>query len=66
MDAYKRTEEILNNNIDKLHTTAQYLMKHEKMNGDVFAKVMDGTYVEEPDAEETEVFETTFNDTDEE
>ena len=64
MNAYRRTEEILKNNLDKLHITAQYLMKHEKMNGETFAKVMDGTFVEEPDTarsddkDETDVFET--------
>ena len=65
MNAYKRTEEILSNNIDKLHLTAQYLIKHEKMNGDIFAKVMDGTFVEEPDTdsdEEPPVFETNIDD----
>ena len=68
MDAYRRTEEILNNNIDKLHITAQYLMKHEKMNGDTFAKVMDGTFVEDPDTDDTatgdepEVFETNLDE----
>ncbi len=65
MDAYRRTEEILNSNIDKLHITAQYLMKHEKMNGDTFAKVMDGTFVEEPDTAEPEVFETSLDDDEE-
>lgn len=54
-DAYKKTEDILNSNMSKLHETAAYLMKHEKMSGDVFAEVMAGTYVEpvevdEPDA----------------
>lgn len=68
MDAYRRTEEILNNNIDKLHITAQYLMKHEKMNGDTFAKVMDGTFVEDPDTDDTvtgdepEVFESNLDE----
>ena len=55
--AYKRTEEILNAYMPKLHEVAAYLLKHEKMAGETFAAVMDGTYVEpdeEPDEEETE------------
>ena len=55
-DAYKKTEEILNANMDKLHEVAGYLIKHEKMSGETFEQVMLGTYVEE--VEET-VEETT-------
>ena len=50
-EAYKKTEDILNSNISKLHETAAYLMKYEKMSGDVFAEVMAGTYVEPVEAE---------------
>ncbi len=57
-DAYKKTEDILNANMDKLHEVAAYLMKHEKMSGEVFDQVMTDTYVEEvpelPPVEETE------------
>ncbi len=51
-DAYKKTEDILNAHMDKLHETAAYLIKHEKMSGEVFEQIMDGTYVEP--IEETE------------
>ncbi|MEF2920304.1 MAG: ATP-dependent zinc metalloprotease FtsH [Acutalibacteraceae bacterium] len=51
-EAYDKTEEILNEYIDKLHEVAQYLIKHEKMDGDVFSKIMDGTFVEIEDKEE--------------
>ena len=44
--AYERAEQILRENIDKLHEIAAYLMKHEKMGADDFEKVMNGTYVE--------------------
>ena len=44
-NAYKKTEEILKNNMDKLHEVAKYLMKYEKMSGDDFKAVMDGTFV---------------------
>ena len=45
-EAYRKTEDILNANMPKLHETAAYLMKHEKMSGETFAQVMEGTYVE--------------------
>ena len=44
--AYERAEQILRENIDKLHEIAAYLMKHEKMGQEDFEKVMNGTYVE--------------------
>lgn len=43
---YKKSEEILSSNIDKLHEVAAYLIKHEKMSGEDFEAVMNGTYVE--------------------
>ncbi|MCH5201828.1 MAG: AAA family ATPase, partial [Oscillospiraceae bacterium] len=52
-DAYKKTETILKDNIDKLHNVAQYLIKYEKMSGEDFAAMMDGTFVY-PEDEETE------------
>ena len=60
-EAYKKTEDILNAHMSKLHETAAYLMKHEKMSGDVFAEVMAGTYVEpvEPEEEPEELTEAT-------
>ncbi len=42
--AYKRCEDILTTDIDKLHSVAQYLIEHEKMNGVVFKEIMTGTY----------------------
>ena len=53
-NAYDRAETILKDNIDKLHEVAAYLIKHEKMGGDDFDAVMNGTYVEPVEAEETE------------
>ena len=53
-NAYDRAETILKDNIDKLHEVAAYLIKHEKMGGDDFEAVMNGTYVELVEAEETE------------
>lgn len=50
--AYAKAEKILSANMDKLHETAAYLMKHEKMSGEDFEAVMNGTFVEAPEAEE--------------
>ena len=43
MKGYDRCEKILNEHIDKLHALAQYLMEHEKIDGENFVKLMDGT-----------------------
>ncbi len=44
--AYERAEQILRENIGKLHEIAAYLIKHEKMGAEDFEKIMNGTYVE--------------------
>ena len=51
---YSRAEEILNKYMDKLHEVAKYLLKHEKMDGETFEKVMNGTFVEEEISEPVE------------
>ena len=56
-EAYKKTESILNSYMPKLHELAAYLIKYEKMTGETFGEIMDGTYVEPaeaPEEEETE------------
>ena len=53
-DAYAKAEQVLSENIDKLHEIAAYLMKHEKMGSEDFEKVMNGTYVEPVEAETEE------------
>ena len=55
-EAYKKTEAILNAHMPKLHEVAAYLMKNEKMSGEVFEEIMNDTYVEpvEIDADENE------------
>mgnify|MGYP002724639430 FL=1 len=53
-NAYDRAETILKDNIDKLHEVAAYLIKHEKMGGEDFEAVMNGTYVEPVEAEDAE------------
>ena len=38
--AYRRTEEILNQNMDKLHTVANVLLEKEKIDGEEFNNIM--------------------------
>ncbi|MEE0264047.1 MAG: ATP-dependent zinc metalloprotease FtsH [Acutalibacteraceae bacterium] len=55
-EAYDRIKDILTEYMPQLHSVAQYLMKHEKMNGETFDSIMNGTYVEpveEPEEENT-------------
>ncbi len=42
---YKRCEEILRANIDKLHLLADYLIANEKIDGEDFVKLMEGEIV---------------------
>ena len=60
-NAYDRAETILKDNIDKLHEVAAYLIKHEKMSGEDFEAVMNGTYVEPVEAEDAESEEDNEN-----
>ena len=60
-NAYDRAETILKDNIDKLHEIAAYLIKHEKMGGEDFEAVMNGTYVEPVEAEDAESEEDNAN-----
>lgn len=60
-NAYDRAETILKDNIDKLHEVAAYLIKHEKMGGEDFEAVMNGTYVEPDEAEDAESEEDNAN-----
>ena len=46
-DAYKRTEAILTQHRDKLDALAEYLVKNEKIDGDKFRLLMEGTLVED-------------------
>ena len=64
--AYERCREILEENTDKMHLLAKYLMKFEKINGDDFEKLMKGEITDavlednEPDqSDKTESSDTT-------
>ena len=41
-EGYARAEDILSTHMDQLHTVAQYLIKHEKIDGADFEKLMKG------------------------
>ena len=40
-EAYEKTENILNEHMDKLHEVAKFLFEHEKMSGAEFAEIME-------------------------
>lgn len=42
-ECYAKTEKIIKENIEKLHEVAKYLLNNEKMNGEQFYALMDGT-----------------------
>lgn len=52
-NGYDRTEKILTEHMDKLHELAQYLIKYEKIDGEKFAKLMNGELQENTDEPET-------------
>ena len=58
LDAYKRTESILAEHMDKLHLIAKELFVNEKMSGEEFVRLMEGipaeVVVEETTASESE------------
>ncbi len=57
--AYKRCEDILTTDIDKLHAVAQYLVEHEKMNGETFKDIMTGAFQAEEQVDDSTVSEAT-------
>lgn len=46
LNAYKQTEDILTEHIDKLHAVALELVKREKLTGDEFRRIMNGEELE--------------------
>ena len=52
-NGYDRTDKILTDHMDKLHELAQYLIKYEKIDGEKFAKLMNGELHENTDEPET-------------
>ena len=45
-NGYKACEKLLKDHIDQLHNVAQYLIRHEKMSGDEFRAMVNGTFEE--------------------
>ncbi|MBP3327561.1 MAG: ATP-dependent zinc metalloprotease FtsH [Clostridia bacterium] len=56
-NAYKRTEDILSSQMTKLDELAAYLMKFEKIDGEKFKQLMEGTLVIEEEKPEEKVEE---------
>lgn len=52
---YDHCEKILTDHIDKLHELAQYLIENEKIDGDDFIKLMEGTLVIEEAASSDDI-----------
>ncbi len=50
-EGYAKAEEILRTHMDQLHTVAQYLIQHEKIDGDEFEMLMQGKNPDEPASE---------------
>ena len=53
-ECYDKTVEVLKEHIDDLHKVAQYLIRHEKIDGKDFDMLMKGELVDEEEAEVTE------------
>ena len=51
---YDRCNDIINSNMDKLETVAEYLIKHEKLDGKTFEKLMKGESTEESEVEQVQ------------
>ena len=61
-ECYEMTVTTLKEHLDQLHEVAQYLLKHEKIDGATFEKLMKGELEEEAE-EETSSEETTAEET---
>ena len=57
---YQKAEEILKEHMDKLHEVSAYLIEHEKIDADTFAKLMKGE-LDKPEEVLEEVSEETEN-----
>ena len=53
--AYNRSEQILTDNMDALHRVAEYLLKHETMDGPTFERIMAGDDITEIEQDLEEV-----------
>ncbi|MBR2913221.1 MAG: ATP-dependent zinc metalloprotease FtsH [Oscillospiraceae bacterium] len=53
-DGYQKAEQILTEHMDQLHLVAQYLIRHEKVDGEDFAKLMRGELALDAEAPEVQ------------
>ena len=51
LDSYDKCHGIIEGNLDKLTVVAEYLIRHEKVDGETFLKLMEGEYSEADEAE---------------
>lgn len=61
-EGYDKAEEILSSHMEQLHRVAQYLIKHEKVDGPGFEKLMNGETLPEETEDSTPAPETGFAD----
>ncbi len=61
-EGYDKAEDILSSHMDQLHRVAQYLIKHEKVDGPGFEKLMNGETLPEETEDSTPAPETGFAD----
>ena len=62
-EGYRRAEEILTEHMDQLHEVAQYLIKHEKIDGPDFEKLMKGESLDPVTSEEIPAEPQDFTET---
>ena len=48
-ECYNRTTELLTEHMDKLHKVAEYLFKNEKIDGELFRKIMEDEEISSED-----------------
>ena len=53
-ESFERCKALLEDNIDKLHEVAAYLIENEKMSGEKFSEIMTGSENSAPESKETE------------
>ncbi len=61
-EGYDKAEDILSSHMEQLHRVAQYLIKHEKVDGPGFEKLMNGETLPEETEDSTPAPETGFAD----
>ena len=60
-DAYHKTERILTEHMDQLQKVAEFLFHNEKMSGEEFRAVMEGTYQPPEEKPQSDSFVSDFD-----